>query len=208
VPSAKGNQIVYLPTTPTPELQSFSSPILNLRDTFVRAPFFGANYWVAQVKPVSGGGIPPTTSAVELRLTFREGGAFDFHSTFEQIKERLYQAYQVARESGQTGTGSAEVNLANVHLEQLPAYEAAREVEEEEPTILSPVPRRPSELRSPMTNEPVAPSPGGFTAPDEPPPGYEEAQAQAVSVDLDARLREEAERERFNDPSASGSSGK
>ena len=141
-------------------------------------------------------------------MTFREGGAFDFHSTFEQIKERLYQAYTIARESGQTGTGSMEVNLANVHLEQLPAYEPVREVEEEEPTILSPVPRRPSELRSPMTTGPAAPRTGEFTAPDEPPPGYEEAQAQAVSVDLDARLRQEAERERFNDPSASGSSGK
>src|SRR4051794_13477694 len=48
-------KIVYLPTSPTPELQSFSSPILNLQDTYVRAPFFGANYWTGLCKPVADG---------------------------------------------------------------------------------------------------------------------------------------------------------
>ncbi|KAK6606913.1 ww-domain ligand protein [Botrytis cinerea] len=94
---------------PTPELQSFSSPILNLQDSYVRAPFFGANYWTALCKPVSGGGIPPDYPSVELKMTFREGGAFDFHSCLEQIKE----------------------HLVNMDLEQLPAYEAATEVTDE-----------------------------------------------------------------------------
>lgn len=183
-------RIVYLPSTPSPELQSFSAPLLNLQDTHVRAPFFGANYWTATVKPVSGGGIPPTNSALELRLTFREGGAFDFHTTYEQIKERVYEAYTVARENG---TSNTAVDLGNVHLEQLPAYEAAREVPEaDEPRILSPVPVRPSRTNTERTTQedlPVAP-PG----PDEPPPGYEEAQVQAVSSDLEQRLREETER--------------
>ncbi len=194
---------MYLPTAPTPELQSFSSPILNLQDSFVRAPFFGANYWVALCKPVAGGGIPPSHAAVELKLTFREGGAFDYHTTFEQIKERLQQAYSVARESGQRG-GAGGVDLANVHLEQLPAYEPAREImpEDDGPTILSPIPTRPGRdsgvdgVRSPT--ERSSPKPEQF-APDEPPPGYEEAQAQAVGVDLDRRLREEAERQRDRD---------
>ncbi|KUJ21829.1 uncharacterized protein LY89DRAFT_550248, partial [Mollisia scopiformis] len=191
-------RIVYLPSSPTPALQSFSSPILNLQDTYVRAPFFGANYWVGTCKPVSGGGIPPAHAAVELKFTFREGGAFDYHTTFEQIKERLQQAYSVARESGQHGAGN--VDLANVHLEQLPAYEPAREVEPEDdgPTILSPIPTRPGRdsgidgVRSPPeTDSPKLEQ----SAPDEPPPGYEEAQAQAVGVDLDRRLRDEAERQ-------------
>ena len=199
-------QIVYLPSTTTPELQSFSSPILNLQDTYVRAPFFGANYWVALCKPVPGGGIPPSNVAVELRLTFREGGAFDFHSTFEQIKERLIQAYTVARESGHR-------NVVDVDLEQLPAYEpatsAARQVESEDegPAILSPIPTRPQVrdsgvdgLRSPTETSPPKPE-ENFTAPDEPPPGYEEAQAQAVGIDLDQRLREAAERQRDSDAS-------
>src|SRR6266487_775356 len=93
-------QIVYLPTNPTPELQSFSAPILNLQDSYVRAPFFGANYWCAMVRPVAGGNIPPQHPAVELKMTFREGGAFDYHTIFEQIKERLYNAVSLARESG------------------------------------------------------------------------------------------------------------
>lgn len=198
---------MYLPSTSTPEIQSFSSPILNLQDTYVRAPFFGANYWVALCKPVPGGGIPPSNAAVELRLTFREGGAFDFHSTFEQIKERLHQAYAVARESGRQ-------NVVDVDLEQLPAYEpavpTAREVESEDegprilsPRILSPVPTRPQvrDSGADVLQNPTETSPPNFTAPDEAPPGYEEAQAQAVGIDLDQRLREAAERQRDIDAS-------
>ncbi|KIN04327.1 hypothetical protein OIDMADRAFT_143756 [Oidiodendron maius Zn] len=180
-------RLVYLPANPTPELQSFSCPILNTQDTYVRAPFFGANYWTGLCKAVQGGGIPAAHSVVEIRLTFREGGAFDFHSTFEQIKERLYQAYSVARESGQGGAGA---DLSNVHLEQLPAYEPAREAEREpeEPVILSPIPVRPTDRDGRM------PDPEGLAddsdseaqgpaapAPSDPPPGYEEAQAQAIS---------------------------
>ena len=191
---------MYLPSSPTPVLQSFSSPILRLQDTYVRAPFFGANYWTASCKPVANGGIPSDYPLVELRLTFREGGAFDFHSTFEQIKERLYQAYTVARESGQRGDN---VDMANVHLEQLPAYEPAREVEreEEERVILSPVPLRPGEARDSgvaglrSENDEEAPAPAEQVAPDEPPPGYEEAQSQAVDAALEQRLRTEAERQ-------------
>jgi hypothetical protein len=191
-------KIVYLPSSPTPELQSFSSPILRLQDAFVRAPFFGANYWTASCKPVANGGISPNYPLVELRLTFREGGAFDFHTIFEQIKERLYQAYTVARETGQRGR---DLDLANVHLEQLPAYEAAREVEEEEPVILSPIPVRPGEARDSgvagvrSVDAEESPKPQQHITPDEPPPGYEETQAQAVGAELEQRLTAEAERQ-------------
>ena len=182
--------MVYLPTAPTPELQSFSSPILNLQDTYVRAPFFGANYWTASCKPVAGGGIPTQHQLVELKLTFREGGAFDFHTVFEQIKERLHHAQSVSRETGQ-GT-------ADVDLEQLPAYEAAREVDEaqDRPAIVSPVPVRPSRNVgiSPNSDDNLPPPPA--IGPDELPPGYDEAQAQTVSPDaLDERLRDEARRQ-------------
>lgn len=197
---ADSSKIVYLPSSPTPELQSFSSPIPRLQDTFVRAPFFGANYWTASCKPVANGGIPPSYPLVELRLTFREGGAFDFHTIFEQIKERLYQAYTVARETGQR---DGNVDLANVHLEQLPAYEPAREVEreEEERVILSPIPVRPGEVRDTSIagmrsmNEEDSPKPDEHIMPDEPPPGYEETQTQAVDAALEQRLRAEAERQ-------------
>jgi hypothetical protein len=187
-------QIVYLPANPTSELKSFSSPILNLQDSYVRAPFFGANYWTALCRPVSGGGIPASQLAVELRLTFRDGGAFDFSSIFEQVKERLHQMRE-AREASGGGQGA---ELASVHLEQLPAYEAAREIQDDGPTILSPVPVRPGAegaLRRAPSPSPSPPPPQVFGAPDEPPPGYEEAQAQAVGVDLDERLRIAAERQ-------------
>jgi len=196
-------RIVFLPSNPTPELQSFSSPILNLQDTYVRAPFFGANYWTGLCKPVVDGGIPATNSAVELRLTFKEGGAFDFHSIFEQIKERVHQAYTVARESGQRGTPTA---LADVHLEQLPAYEPAPREEpapevtrESEPVILSPVPIRPTERDSGVAGvrslAGTSPKPERVPTPDEPPPGYEEAQAQAIDAGLERTIREQAERQ-------------
>ena len=164
---------MFLPTTPSADLQSFSSPILNLQDTYVRAPFFGANYWTASCRPVAGGGIPDNHSIVELRLTFKEGGAFDFHTTFEQIKERVHQAYSVARESGQQGTNS--IDLASVHLEQLPAYEAAPEAprEAEGPIIHSPIPVRRGSVVPATT---ILGSVPQVSPPNEPPPGYEEAQ--------------------------------
>ncbi len=198
-------QIVYLPTSPTPELQSFSAPTLNLQDTYVRAPFFGANYWNAVVRPVAGGGIPPHHPAVELRMTFREGGAFDYHTIFEQIKERLHHAISIARDEGRN-IGSigvlGGVDLARVHLEQLPAYEPAprspgAEAEEEQ-DLVSPI--HPAGLISGVTSLRGQPKPAEevptppVEPPSEPPPGYEEAQAQAVGIDLDERLREEAER--------------
>jgi len=95
--------------------------------------------------------------------------------------------------------------LTNVNLEQLPAYEAAQEVEDEGLVILSPVPTRPGRdsevngVRSPAASSP--PKPDQFTAPDEPPPDYEEAQVQAVGIDLDQRLREDAERQTRTDRS-------
>jgi len=143
-------------------------------------------------------------------LTFKDGGAFDFHSIFEQIKERVHQAYSEARENGQTGAINA--TLADVHLEQLPAYESApaasavvapppveREPEEER-VILSPIPVRPLERDSGVAgvrslSDESSGTENTAPAPDEPPPGYEEAQAQAVGDALDRRLREEAERE-------------
>ncbi|MCJ1230853.1 hypothetical protein MMC12_007527, partial [Toensbergia leucococca] len=117
-------RLVYLPSTPTPQLQSFSAPIFNLQDTHVSAPYFGPNVWIAILQPVLGGGIPPHHAFVELKMTFKEGGAFDFYSTYERIKETLSQAFEVARESGQVAGNTNQVpaiDISTVHLEQLPA---------------------------------------------------------------------------------------
>ena len=68
-------------------------------------------------------------------MTFKDGGAYDFQSRYETVRERLQQAVEVARASGtiqgdgaDTGRGSGGsaldmVNMNNVHLEELPRYE-------------------------------------------------------------------------------------
>jgi len=78
-------------------------------------------------------------------------------------------------------------DLANIDLEQLPAYEAARELPGDEAASAAAVARESEPSRNTDRDE-------GFQPPIEPPPGYEEAQVQAVGIDLDQRLREEAER--------------
>lgn len=182
-------QIVYIPTTSSPTLTSFSSPILNLHDTYVRAPFFGANYWTASVRPVAGGGIPPSLALIDLRMTFREGGAFDYHNVFELIKERLHQAVQAARDAGRSVGGAGGVDqavLGGLHLEQLPAYEPA--------AVAAPGAAAADEVRrASVVDGQRTESDSVAAQPDEPPPGYEEAQAQAVGIDLDQRLRRRAE---------------
>jgi hypothetical protein len=156
----------------------------------VRAPFFGANYWTASVRPVAGGGIPPSLALIDLRMTFREGGAFDYHNVFELIKERLHQALQAARDAGRAG-GAGGVDqevLGGLHLEQLPAYEPAATV--------APGAGAADEVRRGDVVDGGQRAEGESAAaaqPDEPPPGYEEAQAQAVGIDLDQRLRRRAE---------------
>ncbi|ELR09867.1 hypothetical protein VC83_06482 [Pseudogymnoascus destructans] len=185
-------RIVYIPTTSSPSLTSFSCPILNLHDTYVRAPFFGANYWTASVRPVAGGGTPPSLALIDLRMTFREGGAFDYHNVFELIKERLYEAVQAARDAGRNVGGAGGMDpevLQGLHLEQLPAYE---------PAAVAPGSGAAAEARraSVVDGQPRTEPESAAAQPDEPPPGYEEAQAQAVGIDLDQRLRRRAEFDR------------
>lgn len=103
----------------------------------------------------------------------------------------------MARESGRA-------DLSNVDLEQLPAYEPSADVqvegnrveeEDDGPLILSPIPTRPGQIPAEVrTGEPPSASANAVPAPDEPPPGYEEAQAQAIGDDLEQRLRREVER--------------
>ena len=170
--------------SPTPQLQSFAVPILNVADSRVTAPWFGANKWEAIIQPVQGGGIPPQHSELDLVLEFKEGGAFDFASIFERLKERLRQAIDLARESGsggdvQDGTrGVGGININNVHLEDLPAYQ-----EESDGPLISPVLPLPTQAN---LGAPAATGPLSSAAPAEPPPGYEETQMQG--------LQDEAER--------------
>lgn len=147
-----------------------------------------------------GGGIPtPTGGVVELKLTFKDGGAFDFHTHFERIKERLQQAVEVSRIDGDGASGAAGamsgVDVNNVNSEDLPVYQ-----EESDGPLLSPV-----AASIPQQQQPVQPlddsTPGArprpratddaFSPPDEPPPGYEEA--QMATLHDEAAWREERE---------------
>ena len=134
-------------------------------------------------------------------MTFKDGGAFDFHTHFERIKERLQQVVEQARQGG-TLTGDAlqtgrlgAVNFSNVHLEELPAYEG--------PAGSSNNPTNGSNLASsnsqglnkeghgfPDSNSTRGRTPQhSFEAPTEPPPGYEEAQQQSVANELENQIR-------------------
>ena len=129
-------------------------------------------------------------------MTFKEGGAFDFSSTYERIKEQMTQALDIARESGRTGGGG----LPAADLEQLPAYE--------ENGTSSPLPPLAAAQRSsntPTTSQAPAPDATNATPanesnvnteahqdyppPNEPPPGYEETQASTVASDLEENIR-------------------
>lgn len=192
-------QLIYLPADPTPKFQSFSAPILNLQDTHVSAPFFGPNTWYGVLQPVTGGGIPAHHPFVKLKMTFKEGGAFDFSSTYERIKESLIQAAETARESGRT------VDLAGVDLEQLPAYEevgeAGRVVPSAPPPIQRPVPISPTRSsRPPLLDSETVPLPDNakpptnessnhIPPPDGPPPGYEETQRNTIANSLEESVR-------------------
>lgn len=166
---------------------------------------------------MAGGGIPPVHAYVELKMVFKDGGAFDFHSKYESVKERLQQAVEIARESGhmngdgsETGAGRgggalAGVNMAAIHLEQLPAYEEASNGVNTSARVpsapLSGTEHRPAASRdsgvvlSSDDERSSKASPSGDTLnepsqpPTEPPPGYEEVQQSSVASELEMRLR-------------------
>ncbi|KAJ5899156.1 hypothetical protein N7495_003900 [Penicillium taxi] len=163
-------RIVYLPAQKSNEFQSFSSPLLNIHDSHVSAPFFGPNFWLALVQPVSGGGFSPSLPAVQVKVIFKEGGAFDFHTNFERIRERLGQAVE---NIGDGARGLRGVDLSAVHLDELPAYEGPAN------TDLNITAAAPSNQgASVITPEPM-----------EPPPGYEEVQQQSVAHELEEQMR-------------------
>lgn len=115
------------------------------------------------MQPVSNGGLPSVNSAIELKLVFKDGGAFDFYTIFERVKERFLQALENARSSGRVTEGAA---LETVHLEDLPAYE------EPPPSIGA------STSRLVDTDASYGGPPPG------PPPGYEEVQRESVAEEM------------------------
>ena len=184
---------------PTKDFQSFSAPLLNLHDTHVILPWFGSNSWQAVLQPVPGGNLPSAHAKIEVKLVFNEGGAADFHSNFERIKERLQQAVEEARDGGSGtghGTGNlAWVNMDAVHLDQLPTYEASGQ------DAIAPISPEPAPQELPVVSSTSAsisqdgaretsPRRSSVTAepPSGPPPGYEETQQQSIQQEFERRF--------------------
>lgn len=189
-------RVVYLPEKPTDDFKSFAASLINLHDTHITVPWFGPNAWQALVQPVPGGNIPQSNH-IELKLTFKDGGAPDFHSNFERIKERLQQAVDVARADNAGGRGQdgglAGVNMNAVHLDQLPSYadsgqdRVAPVPDEQAPNLMdAPVPSdtRPREESNRSEQVPGPPT--------DAPPGYEETQQRSVEAELERRLARES----------------
>ena len=190
---------MYLPDKPTTEFKSFSAPLLNLHDTHVTVPWFGPNAWQAIAQPVPGGNLPASNAAIELKLTFKEGGAPDFHSRFEQIKERLQQVVASARANNQSGQRQdsflGDVNLETVHLDQLPSYQESghdRIAPANTATATDDAVQSPGAMSPIFTTEPVRTASPEQDArpPSDAPPGYEETQQQSIQAELDRRMSE------------------
>lgn len=140
-------------------------------------------------------------------MEFKEGGAFDFATTFERLRERLKQAVDVAHAAGEGveadgrgGGALSGVNLSSVHLEDLPAYEDSRQDRRVPDDMPSPPLGRGSigtagtastaNRSSPPFGSPRQEEAATFQPPpSEPPPGYEEVQQRSVADELERRLR-------------------
>ena len=183
---------MYLPTTPTQEFRSFSAPLTNLHDSHVTVPWFGPNVWQAIIQPVPGGNIPPEHTAVELKFTFKEGGATDFHSNFERIKEKFQQVLESSSTEGglpiRRDGGTTGMNMDAVHLDQLPTYEASNHDRTALPTEAHQTTLSRPEAASLQPRPALAASRPPAAEPSDAPPGYEETQQQSVQEEVDRRL--------------------
>lgn len=119
--------------------------------------------------------MPADIPRVELKLTFKEGGHNEFMQRFGELKERLEHVRRLQQETGQ---------LVNIPDEPLPAYEATEGGGAAASTNLAPQQAISRSASSGSQNR----------RPDEPPPGYDEAQAQTLSMRLEDHIREESDR--------------
>jgi hypothetical protein len=132
---------------------------------------------------VEGGNIPSGVPVLELKMTFKEGGTYDFHNAFERIKERTVNAVEIARESGHLMGNSTSAAFNGVHLDELPAYEDAARTGE----TVNPIDHGRQERVAAQTAR-------GIQEPAPPPPRYEEVQQESIADALERRLREDESR--------------
>lgn len=170
---------MYLPAKKTqePKFESFSAPILKFQDSTTSSSMWWGWAWKSDVTPISGGGIPPDIPRLEVKFTFSDGGMTDFNEAYIRLRERLFQYQEMRREMGPN---------ADVPDEPLPAYEPPA-------AGSTAVPAQVSNLAAPRPRETRSDS-SSSRRPDEPPPGYDEAQAQQISNRLEDHIRDEANR--------------
>ena len=127
---------------------------------------------------MSGGGIPPDLPRIEVKFTFSDGGMMDFNEAYMRLRERLFQFQEMRRDIGPG---------ADIPDEQLPAYEA-------QGSSVQNTGGGASTLEVPRARPNRSDSSSSRRAPDEPPPGYDEAQAQQISIRLEDHIRDEVNR--------------
>ncbi|KAK9453685.1 hypothetical protein V1511DRAFT_504189 [Dipodascopsis uninucleata] len=102
------HRLLYLPDSSamstTKNFVSFSVPLKQVHDSHVEQPWFGPNAWTCVITPVPEGGLPPH-NAFEVTCTFKDGGAYDFHSKYENLRERMQDGIN--------------------HIDELPLYQEA-----------------------------------------------------------------------------------
>ena len=157
---------------------------------------------------MTGGGIPANHAYVELKLVFKDGGAFDFQTTYERVREHVLNAIDMAQESGRNVRDA----MGDVGGEELPAYEetcthAAANVLNG--TSSGGVARNQASTaglgRSHLLNgngfvvPPSGPHPRlvnqhaqSMAVPNEDPPGYEDAQQAGIANSLEESVRRES----------------
>ncbi|KAI9837882.1 MAG: hypothetical protein M1838_004725 [Thelocarpon superellum] len=161
----RARQLIYLPDAPTSSFSSLASPLENVYDGRIVVPYLGPNAFTSVLRTATGGGLPREQRYLQVKLTFNEGGAYDFHQTFVRLRERVGDAIHDARANGEiTGDGPhASLHLNGVHLDDLPAYETG--------STTSSLP--PEQTRSRMT--------ASSTVPRGPPPAYDESMTDTVT---------------------------
>ncbi|KAK9468955.1 hypothetical protein V1512DRAFT_258292 [Lipomyces arxii] len=82
-------RLVCLPQSNSTSFDSFAVSYKHIHDCHVTQPWFGPNYWSAIIIPVAEGGLPQGVP-FELKLTFNDGGAFEFQTAFEHMRQALH----------------------------------------------------------------------------------------------------------------------
>ncbi|KAI5810513.1 hypothetical protein BZA77DRAFT_287827 [Pyronema omphalodes] len=160
-------RIIYLPASPSLDFTSFTAPILSIVDSRIITPIFGANHWTATIIPTRNGGLQEQS---EIKLVFKDGGAFDWQQKFEVVKERVHAARDEGREE--------------VVMEDLPAYDFGSSATGAEGLRQAPdlAPAYEQVTQATQATQTQGNMGRGAPTPAEPPPGYEEVQRECVAA--------------------------